>query len=108
MSRVIQLTSEDPIAEILDYAQHFEKVIVDFSALAWCVPCRRLKPHYDAASEQLPNVKFLYVDADSYPEALTKLNVMGVPTLFAYKDGEYVGQLQERTVIRLVQEIESL
>lgn len=81
-----------------------EKVIVDFAAESWCVPCQRLKPHYNAASEKADGVIWLHADVDINPDLMHEYPIMGVPTLYAYKDGEFVEEVPSnvRTAIALV------
>lgn len=83
-------------------------VIVDFAAESWCVPCQRLKPHYEAASEKATGVLWLHADVDINPNLMTEYPIMGVPTLYAYKDGERVGEMSQRTAISLVKYAEEL
>ena len=84
-------------------------VVVDFSALAWCVPCKRLHPHFEAVAEKMPEVTFLLVDVDTADRQLLDLySVSGVPTVLAFKDGEQVATITERTGPKLVQEITTL
>lgn len=83
------------------------KVVVDFGAESWCVPCRRLRPHYDAAAGQVDAV-LVRADIDDNPELARKYNILGVPTLLAYVDGEPVGDVRSRTAVALVNEINNL
>lgn len=103
MSQVIDVTEQGALEDII---ADNETVVVDFQALAWCVPCRRFEPHFVAAAEQAPNVKFVTVDIDKAPWAVVEYGVQGVPTVKLYRKGEYVKDLKERTVIKLLSELE--
>lgn len=84
-------------------------VVVDFSALAWCVPCKRLHPHFEAVAEKMDDVTFLLVDVDTASAELLELHsVSGVPSVLAFKDGEQVGTITERTGPKMIQEISAL
>lgn len=85
-------------------------VIVDFAAESWCVPCQRLKPHYNAASEKATGVLWLHADVDINPNLMSEYQIQSVPTLYAYKDGEFVEQVPAtaRTAIALVKYAENL
>jgi len=88
-------------------------VVVDFAAPAWCVPCQRLAPHYEAAAkkfeEENADYKFLSVDIDlADPELVDSYQIKGVPTVLAFKDGELVGSVEARTAPKLVSEISSI
>lgn len=84
-------------------------VVVDFAGEDWCHPCRQFRPHFDRASEFLPNVTFLHVDVDTAePGLIDKYGILGVPTVIAFKGGEIVGYMLSRTLLALVNEIEAL
>lgn len=83
-------------------------VVVDFGAESWCVPCRRLRPHYDAAAERLPDATLIRADIDENPELTEVYGIQGVPTLLAYKDGVLYGSVTARTAVALVSEINSI
>ena len=63
-------------------------VLVDFSAV-WCGPCKMLDP----IVEQLANkwsgqIKVVKLDVDDNPNIAMQYQVMGVPTLMLFIDGE--------------------
>jgi len=63
-------------------------VLVDFSAV-WCAPCKMLDPIVEElASEWNGKVKFVKLDVDHAPEIAMKYQVLGVPTLMLFMDGE--------------------
>jgi thioredoxin 1 len=85
-----------------------EVVVVDFSAPDWCIPCQRLAPHYETASMKRPNVVFVQIDIDAADEEITKeYNIMSVPTVYAFKNGERT-TIKGRTVLKLLGEIDGL
>jgi thioredoxin 1 len=66
-------------------------VIVDFSA-SWCGPCKVLTPIVEKLAEELQGkAKVCKVDIDEAPEAASKYNIRGVPTVIAFKGGQPVG-----------------
>lgn len=65
-----------------------DKVLVDFFA-NWCHPCKRLEPALEDLSEEM-NIK--KVDVDESPEIAEKFQVMGLPTLILFQDGEEVNR----------------
>jgi thioredoxin 2 len=106
LSKVREVTSK---AELEELVSKHNKVIVDFAAPSWCVPCRRLAPHYEAASERVDDALFVHIDVDEVdPTWVQEAGVQGVPTVHAYVGGEFVGPIKSRTAIPLVQEVQSL
>jgi thioredoxin 1 len=70
-----------------------EPVLVDFSAV-WCGPCKMLDPIVEElAGEWQGKAKFVKIDADHSPEIIMNYNVMGVPTLMLFKDGEVLERM---------------
>lgn len=70
-------------------------VVVDFWA-EWCVPCRKIDAVLDdlAASPELAGqVTFVKVDTDNNPDITRKYQVMSVPTITVFKNGEPVGSV---------------
>ena len=67
-------------------------VIVDFFA-SWCGPCKMLSPVLENIDEKFgENLKILKVDIDKFPELANKYNIMSVPTLIFFENGEIVRQ----------------
>jgi len=65
-----------------------EPVLVDFSAV-WCGPCKMLDPIVeDLANEWSGKVKVVKLDVDHAPGIAMKYQVLGVPTLMLFIDGE--------------------
>jgi thioredoxin 1 len=65
-------------------------VLVDFTAV-WCGPCKMLDPIVrQLAHEWNGKVKVVKLDVDDNPQLAMDYQVMGVPTLMLFKDGEPV------------------
>ncbi|GMI57101.1 hypothetical protein ScalyP_jg10643 [Parmales sp. scaly parma] len=62
-------------------------VIIDAYA-TWCGPCQILKPELEKAMESLGKrgVKAYSFDTDKYEEMAGRLRVMGLPTLYFFKE----------------------
>ncbi|NLW07476.1 MAG: thioredoxin [Clostridia bacterium] len=68
-------------------------VVVDFWA-AWCGPCRMMAPVLDQlASEYDGSVKFAKVNVDEHQDVAMSYNIMSIPTLVIFKDGQEVGRV---------------
>lgn len=65
-------------------------VVVDFYA-DWCGPCKMLSPFVSALEPMYQGkVKIGKLNVDSSPDIAEKYNVMSIPTLLFFKNGELV------------------
>ena len=68
-------------------------VLVDLWA-TWCRPCLIIAPIVDELAEEYDGrVNFVKVDVDQNPKTATKYNVMSIPTILIFKNGEPVSHL---------------
>jgi len=68
-------------------------VLVDFWA-TWCKPCVLVAPIVDElASEFDGRVDFVKVDIDNNPKTPVRYNIMSIPTLLIFKNGEPVSHM---------------
>jgi thioredoxin 1 len=65
-------------------------VVVDFWA-EWCAPCRMVAPEIEAlANEHNGDIKFVKVNVDENSEVAARYNIMSIPTIGLFKNGELV------------------
>jgi thioredoxin 1 len=82
-------------------------VIVDFWA-EWCTPCRKIDKVLTelAATDLAEKVTFVKVDIDANPEVTRAYQVMSVPTVTIFKDGQPVssvtGARPKNDLIRMI------
>lgn len=68
-------------------------VLVDFFA-TWCGPCQAMAPALERAAEAVEGKGRVYkVDIDASPDLAVRYQVMAVPTLNLFKNGEVAKQL---------------
>ena len=90
MGSISQLTESTFDEEV---AGSTEPVLVDFWA-EWCGPCKMVAPILEEiATEQAGKVRVAKVNVDENPGLATKFNVMSIPTMIVFKDGQEAQRL---------------
>jgi thioredoxin 1 len=70
-----------------------EAVIVDFWA-EWCGPCKMIAPILEEiATEQAGKVRVAKLNVDDNPDAARRYEVMSIPTLIVFQDGQPVKRM---------------
>jgi thioredoxin len=68
-------------------------VLVDFWA-EWCGPCKMIAPTLaEIASEQKGKLAIGKLNVDDNPDTARRFDVMSIPTLLVFKDGQQVKRL---------------
>jgi len=71
----------------------YKVIVVDFWA-SWCMPCRMVAPAIESlAKKHQGNIVFGKLNVDESPDTPTKFNIMSIPTLIIFKDGNAVSKL---------------
>lgn len=80
-------------------------VLVDFWA-SWCGPCKMVSPLVDKLAEEHPEYKFCKVNVDDEPDLATRFNVMSIPNLVVFKNGnmtkQSAGARPEEEILELI------
>lgn len=68
-------------------------VLVDFWA-EWCGPCKMIAPTLEEiATEQRGKLAIAKLNVDDNPDTARRYDVMSIPTLLVFKDGEQVKRI---------------
>ena len=68
-------------------------VVVDFWA-EWCPPCRPVSKHLAELAEEFGDaLRFVTVNADENPRSTRAYQVMSMPTMLVFRDGQVVGSI---------------
>lgn len=90
MSQPIHVTDGTFEKEVL---KSDKPVIVDFWA-TWCGPCKMIAPILEEiAFEYVEKVKVAKLDVDSNGATAAKYNIMSIPSLLFFKNGEVVADV---------------
>ncbi len=77
--------------EALEIIKGNELVIVDFFA-SWCGPCQMFLPIFDEVSGTIEGATLIKVDIDQETDFASENEVMGIPTIVAFKGGTEVAR----------------
>ena len=68
------------------------KTAVDLFA-TWCGPCKMLSPVLDEISEEITTTKFFKIDVDDNEDVAREYNVMSIPTVLVFENGNLVNTI---------------
>lgn len=87
---IIEVSESNFQSEVLNSDK---PVLVDFWA-AWCGPCRMVSPVIDELAKQYSGkVKVVKVNVDDNPVIAGKYEIMSIPSVFLFKNGQKVDAL---------------
>ena len=80
-------------------------VLVDFWA-EWCGPCQMMGPNVDEVAEERNDIIIGKLNVDTQPEIALRYNVMSIPTLILFENGEEaqksIGLISKEELLELI------
>ena len=70
-----------------------DQLTVEIFTTTWCPDCKRLDLFIDEIITEHQDKQWYKIDKDEFPELAEKENVMGIPSLLVYKNGEKIAHL---------------
>lgn len=72
--------------------QSDKPVLVDFWA-PWCGPCRLVGPVLEEIADGREDIEIVKLNVDDNPQVAGSFNVMSIPTMLIFKEGEVAHQI---------------
>ena len=86
MADIKHVTDGDFQAEVLE---NEHPVLVDFWA-PWCGPCRVVAPVVEEINAERDDLRVVKLNTDENPQTAANYEVLSIPTLILFKNGEAV------------------
>lgn len=91
--------------------QEHDIVFLDFWA-PWCAPCKSFAVIYDKVAQDFPEIAFLSLNLEEFPEAQEPFGILSIPHLVVFKQGIVVfsesGSISEAGLRELIVNVEKL
>lgn len=87
------------------------RVLVDCYA-DWCGPCQMLSPIIEELSDEISDWDFYKLDTDAESEIMEKYEIMSIPTILLFSDGELkdslVGFRSKEELKKILEKVEEV
>jgi len=96
----IEFREEEEEVLLLELTEsNFDQVVKDYPLLVvdcwaeWCAPCKKVAPVIEELAEDYQGkITFAKLNVDYNPSAVARYQLMSIPTLLIFKNGELVDQ----------------
>lgn len=99
-----EITTFEQFNEVISKDQ---SVIIVFYA-GWCPDCKRLNMFIDPIIEEYKQYEWFEMNRDEFPDIAEKYQVMGIPSLLIFKNGEKLAHLHSANAKTPAQVVEFL
>ncbi|MBM7655936.1 thioredoxin family protein [Neobacillus cucumis] len=78
-----------------DYREQIsqDQISVGIFTTTWCPDCKRLNMFIDEIIDENQDKQWFKIDSDDFPEISEAQQVMGIPSLLVFKNGEKLAHL---------------
>ncbi len=106
MSKVIEITEDNFEEKVL---KSDKPVLLDFSA-EWCGPCKKLVPIIEELAEEYSDrIVVGHLEVDSAQEIARRYQVMSVPTMMMFNNGEpkqqQIGLVSKNVLAEMIESV---
>ncbi|WP_071395249.1 thioredoxin family protein [Bacillus tuaregi] len=84
-----QLNNEQEYRELINQ----EALSIGIFTTTWCPDCKRLGMFIDEIIAEQQDKQWFMIDRDEFPEIADEQQVMGIPSLLVFKNGEKLAHL---------------
>lgn len=84
--RLNYLSNKESFNSIKDNA---DQVFFVFSA-SWCGPCQQLAPILEELATEFPDLLFVKVDIQSFPNITSSFGILSIPTIIIFENGKQI------------------
>ena len=84
-----QIKAEQEYRDVINH----DELSVGVFTTTWCPDCKRLSMFIDEIIEENQDKQWFTIDRDEFPEISEEQQVMGIPSLLVFKNGEKLAHL---------------
>ncbi|RUP26541.1 thioredoxin-like protein [Jimgerdemannia flammicorona] len=102
-SNLIEITSDPQFTELI--TDKANVLVLNFWA-SWAEPCKQMNDVFAELASKSPSLKFLKIEAESYPDISEAFEVAAVPFFVVHKNGKIVDRVEGAKAAELTAVVE--